>query len=152
MGSGGDDVFLGVGAAARLAGVSVDTVRRWCANGRLPYRQGGPNNHRRILRSDLVALLAGEGTEPAVRGGGGRRRLPQVVEGWTRDVEELLPWVPGPADSEDRMTRLLVALRGYSTEGGRGGLIGRLWELVDDVEAALAAWLQVVSGWSWAQI
>ena len=97
----------------------------------------------------MVALLTGEGTEPAVRGGGGRRRLPQVVEGWTRDVEDLLPWVPGPADSEDRMTRLLVALRGYSTEGGRGGLMGRLSELVEAVEAALAGRVSVRTGRIW---
>ena len=57
-----------------------------------------------------------------------------------------MPWVPGPADSEDRMTRLLVALRGYSTEGGRGGLIGRLSELVEDVEAALAAGSRMTDG------
>ncbi len=33
-----------------------------------------------------------------------------------------------------------MALRGYSSERGKGGLIGRLLDLVDDLEAAVGDW------------
>lgn len=132
-----NDVFLSVGAAAHLAGVSVDTIRR-CTNGRLPYRQGGPNNHRRILRSDLLVLLSGEASEPQLRGRGGRRRLPELLEEWSEELDELLPWTAGPLDTEQRITRLVVTVRGFSSDGGRGGLIGKLSELAGDLQAALS--------------
>jgi excisionase family DNA binding protein len=131
-----NDVFLSVGAASRLAGVSVDTIRRWCANGRLPYRQGGPNNHRRIRRSDLLQLLSGQATEPPVRARGGRRRLPELLDEWNEELDALLPWRPGVTDTADRITRMLVTLRGYST-GSSGGLIAKLQELVADMAAAV---------------
>lgn len=134
-GSGVNDVFLSVGAAARLAGVSVDTIRRWCSHGRLPYNQGGPNNHRRIRRSDLLTLLSGEA--PLAPRGSPRRRLPQMIESWAEELDELLPWRPGPLDDPQRITRTLVALRGYSTDAGQGGLIGRLLKLADDMQAAI---------------
>jgi excisionase family DNA binding protein len=131
-----NDVFLSVGAASRLAGVSVDTIRRWCANGRLAYRQGGPNNHRRIRRSDLLQLISGQATEPPVRARGGRRRLPELLDDWDDELDALLPWRLGVTDTPDRITRMLVTLRGYST-GTSGGLIARLQELVADMEAAV---------------
>lgn len=135
-----NDVFLSVGAAAHLAGVSADTIRRWCTNGRLPYRQGGPNNHRRILRSDLLVLLSGEATEPPIRGRGGRRRLPELLEEWSEELDDLLPWAAGPLDTEQRLTKLVVIVRGFSSDGGRGGLIGKLSELVGDLQLALSAY------------
>lgn len=135
-----NDVFLSVGAAAHLAGVSVDTIRRWCTNGRLEYRQGGPNNHRRILRSDLLALISGEASEPPLRGRGGRRRLPELLEEWSEELDELLPWTAGPLDTEQRIARLVVIVRGFGSDGGVGGLIGKLSELVGDLEAALSAY------------
>lgn len=42
-------------AAARLAGVSTATVRRWCSSGKLHRGHNG-----RIQREELRALLAGE--------------------------------------------------------------------------------------------
>ena len=130
-----NDVFLSVGAAARVAGVSVDTIRRWCSQGRLPYNQGGPNNHRRIRRSELIALLSGGAPSPPR--GAGRRRLRQMIDAWTEELDEVLPWRPGPLDDADRVARVLIALHGYSADAGRGGLIGRLLDLVDDVENAI---------------
>ena len=136
-GSGVNEVFLSVGFAARIAGVSVDTIRRWCSQGRLPYRQGGPNNHRRIKRSDLMSLLSGEA--PRVPRGSARRRLPQMLQAWDEELDEVLPWRPGPLDDADRLARTLVSLRGYSTDGGRGGLIGRLIDLADAMQDTLRA-------------
>jgi excisionase family DNA binding protein len=134
-GSGVNDTFLSVGAAARLAGVSVDTIRRWCSQGRLPYNQGGPNNHRRVMRGDLLALLSGEA--PSAPRGTARRHLPQMIEAWVGELHELLPWRPGPLDDADRIARMLVTLHGYSVEAGRGGLMGSLLELEEDMKSAL---------------
>jgi excisionase family DNA binding protein len=52
-----DVANLTIGAAALLLGVSVDTVRRWSDDGRLPVTVL-PSGHRRYRRSDIDALLA----------------------------------------------------------------------------------------------
>lgn len=52
--------LLTVGDAARILGVSVDTMRRWDREGRLSAlrTQGGQRRYRR----DAVNALLGEGT------------------------------------------------------------------------------------------
>ncbi len=51
------------GAAADLLGVSVDTVRRWCDDGRLRTRRGD-GGHRLIDGPDLARLLVEHAPEP----------------------------------------------------------------------------------------
>jgi excisionase family DNA binding protein len=63
IGESPEPQYLGVEAAAALAGVTASTVYRWCAQGRLP-RHGTPG---RLLvdRAELEALLRA----PAPRSG-----------------------------------------------------------------------------------
>ena len=49
-----DPEILTAGEAADLLGVSTETVRRWCAQGILPFEQ--PGQHRRLRRSDVERL------------------------------------------------------------------------------------------------
>ena len=49
-----DPEILTTGEAADLLGVSTETIRRWCAQGILPFEQ--PGQHRRLRRSDVERL------------------------------------------------------------------------------------------------
>jgi hypothetical protein len=111
--------------------VSVDTIRRWCANGKLPFSQGGASSHR---RADLLMLLSGEAPAPR---GHARRRLPQMLAAWEEELGDVMPWRPGPLDDADRIAATLVRLRGYSSDAGAGGLIGRLVALAEDLQEAI---------------
>jgi len=52
-----DDPWLAIGAAARLAGVGPDTLRRWADGGKVQsYQTAG--GHRRFLRSSLEAMTS----------------------------------------------------------------------------------------------
>jgi putative resolvase len=54
-----DDIpNLSIGDAARILGVSVDTVRRWSDEGRVPVVVL-PSGHRRYRLADVEALAAG---------------------------------------------------------------------------------------------
>ena len=51
-----EDRLLTVAQASELAGVSVESIRRWTNSGKLKtYRSAG--NHRRIKTSDLMRLI-----------------------------------------------------------------------------------------------
>ena len=49
--------LLPIGEAARVAGVSVETVRNWTRRGLL-REERTPGGHRRIRRGDIERLLA----------------------------------------------------------------------------------------------
>ena len=49
--------ILTTGEAADLLGVSTETVRRWCIQGRLPFEQ--PGQHKRFRRADVLKLAEG---------------------------------------------------------------------------------------------
>lgn len=51
-----DPEILTTGEAADLLGVTTETVRRWCAQGVLPFEQ--PGQHKRLRRSDVERLAA----------------------------------------------------------------------------------------------
>jgi excisionase family DNA binding protein len=51
-----DPEILTTGEAADLLGVSTETVRRWCAQGILPFEQ--PGKHKRLRRADVMKLAA----------------------------------------------------------------------------------------------
>lgn len=54
-----DAELLSVGEAALLAGVHVDTIKRWEKAGRISSLRT-PNGHRRYRRGDVEALLTTE--------------------------------------------------------------------------------------------
>jgi molybdopterin-binding protein len=77
-----------IAEAARLLGVSDDTVRRWIDSGRLPVRReaGGP---AQVDGADLarVATSLHEPPEPGTtRGSSARNRLTGIVTGVLRDT------------------------------------------------------------------
>ena len=49
--------FLSTSAAAKLIGVSRDTILRYKEIGLLPYIQAGPHCHHRFRREDVLALV-----------------------------------------------------------------------------------------------
>lgn len=50
------DDYLTAGEAARLAQVSIDTIRRWGEAGRIPMTRT-PTGNRRFRRADVEAVL-----------------------------------------------------------------------------------------------
>ncbi len=127
-----DDELVTIGTAARMAGVTGGTVRRWCTNGWLPYERIGPKRDRFIRRRDVVLfLIVGKHNPPKVC------ELRQMVDAWDKRLAELLPWKPEAADTAERISELLVALRGPGGTAFLGGLISRLLELVSELESAL---------------
>lgn len=55
---------LGISQAADIVGVHPDTIREWVDAGKL-LAFITPGGHRRFRRSDVVALLPGDGPEAA---------------------------------------------------------------------------------------
>jgi excisionase family DNA binding protein len=51
------DKLLSIGEAAKLLGVSIDTLRRWDSAGRLTSVRSGPRGHRFYRRSDIDQYL-----------------------------------------------------------------------------------------------
>lgn len=49
------EYLVPIGEAARLLGVSVDTLRRWAREGRIPVITM-PSGHRKFHREDIEAL------------------------------------------------------------------------------------------------
>lgn len=70
-----DKGLISIGKAAKMLGVSIDTLRRWDRNGTIKPFRGGETGHRYYLKSDLYLLVndlfsiaeqwvtAGHGTE-----------------------------------------------------------------------------------------
>jgi len=52
------DELLRPDIAARLIGITPDTLRRWANDGVLPTQRVRPGSHRRYRRSDVEALIA----------------------------------------------------------------------------------------------
>jgi excisionase family DNA binding protein len=71
--------ILTTAAAAKLLGVSVRTAQLWLESGRLPSWKT-PGGHRRVRRSDVVALLAGAGRGSAVAREIEEEEAPDLIE------------------------------------------------------------------------
>ena len=73
--------FLRIGEVAQAVGVSVDTLRRWEAEGRVEFERHG---NQRVLPVDRLATLM---ASHSVRSGtsSARNRLPGIVVGVERD-------------------------------------------------------------------
>lgn len=73
--------YLRIGEVAQAVGVSVDTLRRWEANGIVEFERRG---NQRVLRADRLAALTASATG-ADKVSSARNRLPGIVVGITRD-------------------------------------------------------------------
>ena len=49
--------LISIGKTAQLIGVSIDTLRRWDASGRLKSTRSGVKGHRYYLKDDIAAFL-----------------------------------------------------------------------------------------------
>src|SRR3990167_10604875 len=49
--------LISIGKAAKLLGVSIDTLRRWDLAGRLQSTRSSPRGHRYYLQSDIDQYL-----------------------------------------------------------------------------------------------
>lgn len=67
------DVFVSVGQAARMVGVTAGTIRSWANTGRLPVTRVGPRKDRRVRVSDLETLCGVPAPVPPVRAPSVRR-------------------------------------------------------------------------------
>jgi excisionase family DNA binding protein len=54
--AGAADEYLDTGAAARLASVTPDTIRKWCRSGKLTEHRAG-ERRLRVRRAELEQLL-----------------------------------------------------------------------------------------------
>lgn len=82
------DEVIRLGRAAEILGVSPDTVRRWCDDGRLPAERSA-GGQRLVHRSDVASLLAGRrraGQERPIVARSARNRFPGIVTRIERDA------------------------------------------------------------------
>ncbi len=73
--------YLRIGEVAQAVGVSVDTLRRWEANGTVEFERRG---NQRVLRADKLAALtaSASGSDKTLSA---RNRFHGIVVGITRD-------------------------------------------------------------------
>ncbi|MEK7155124.1 MAG: helix-turn-helix domain-containing protein [Patescibacteria group bacterium] len=67
---------ISIGKAAKLLGVSIDTLRRWDLAGRLPSIRGGSRGHRYYRQSDIDQYL---------------QNNPAIAQKWVEDVQAVEP-------------------------------------------------------------
>jgi len=73
--------YLRIGEVASAVGVSVDTLRRWEANGIVQFERRG---NQRVLRADKLSTLTASVSGPD-KTSSARNRFHGVVVGITRD-------------------------------------------------------------------
>jgi molybdopterin-binding protein len=73
--------YLRIGEVAQAVGVSVDTLRRWEANGTVEFERRG---NQRVLRADKLSSLTASASG-ADKTSSARNRFPGIVVGITRD-------------------------------------------------------------------
>ena len=126
--------WLNVTEAGREAGVSADTIRRWCDQGRLPsVRTDG--GHRRISRAALSSLVR-DGSAGALTLTRETRDLAAVFENWRDQVESVRPFLERSFDNPADLERAAMALDGPLGPGSGGGLLGSLSGLARELRDA----------------
>lgn len=102
------DTSLRVGQAAEMLGVTVETLRRWEADGRLTVTRSG-GGQRKVPISEVTRLLAERRALTVDRpmvGGSARNRLPGIVTRIEKDrVAAVVEIMAGP----HRMVSLMTA-------------------------------------------
>ncbi len=74
--------LMRIGEVAKAVGVSVDTLRRWEANGRVSFvRQG----NQRMFRVDDLPALLGSTAQVSPRPSSARNRMPGTIVSVVRD-------------------------------------------------------------------
>jgi len=91
--------LIRVGQAAEMLGVTVDTMRRWEAEGRLHMERSG-GGQRLVALADVTRLLAERrktGAERSIVGGSARNRFPGIVTRIEKDrVAAVVEILAGP--------------------------------------------------------
>jgi molybdopterin-binding protein len=94
-----DDRTIRIGQAAELLGVSVETIRRWAADGKLTTSRSG-GGQRLVPISDVSRLLAERRRstgEPAIVAQSARNRFPGIVTEVRRgDIVSQVEVMAGP--------------------------------------------------------
>lgn len=116
------DVLVGIGEAARIAGVAPITIRRWCDTGRIPhsYTAGG---HRRIPVHALTAEPAELDRLPAKKTAPNR-----VIPALSRIADDWVNWAPTDRISDDTLAQIADAIDGGSIGTGLLGDLARIAE------------------------
>lgn len=68
--------LISIGEAAKLLGVSIDTLRRWDSAGRLPSIRGGSRGHRYYRQSDIDQYLQNNSA---------------IAQKWVEDIQAVEP-------------------------------------------------------------
>jgi diguanylate cyclase (GGDEF)-like protein/excisionase family DNA binding protein len=99
-----DDGLLTMTEAAELAGVHRNTIRAWCASGRLASVRASPRGERRVRRADVERLIAArtERAAAVAREGDRARGAPG----------QPLRVVPDPAVRTDALRRIAAEVSG----------------------------------------
>jgi molybdopterin-binding protein len=88
-----------VGQAAEMLGVTVETMRRWETEGRLPMERSS-GGQRLVALADITRLLAERrktGAERAIVGGSARNRFPGIVTRIEKDkIAAVVEILAGP--------------------------------------------------------
>jgi len=129
--------WLNVTEASRVAGVSPDTIRRWCDAGKLPsIRTSG--GHRRVSLVAVQSLLR-DGSALQLGLSRETRDVGEVMENWHDQVDSFRPFDPRAFDDAPSMEKALYALVGAGTSALNqpGGLIGALLGLAREYQDAL---------------
>jgi molybdopterin-binding protein len=104
----GRDALLRVGQAAEMLGVTVETLRRWEAEGRLTMARSG-GGQRMVPIAEVTRLMAerrAQSPERPIVGGSARNRLHGIVTRIEKDrVAAVVEIMAGP----HRMVSLMTA-------------------------------------------
>jgi molybdopterin-binding protein len=94
-----DDPLIRIGQAAEMLGVTVDTIRRWEADGRLRVERTA-GGQRLVSIGEVTRLLAERrraGTERPTVGGSARNRFPGIVTRVEKDkIAAVVEILAGP--------------------------------------------------------
>jgi len=94
-----DDPLIRIGQAAEMLGVTVETIRRWEADGRLRLERS-EGGQRQVTLGEVTRLLAERrkaSTERPIVGGSARNRFPGIVTRIEKDrVAAVVEILAGP--------------------------------------------------------
>ena len=123
-----------VGQAAEMLGVTVDTVRRWEAEGRLRVERS-PGGQRIVSIGEVTRLLAERrrtGTERPIVAGSARNRFPGIITRIEKDrVAAVVEILAGPHRIVSLMTAEAVDEMGLKVGDEAVGVVKATNVIVD---------------------